>query len=50
MTAKLMREEFINERFLTEFFGVTGLQTKLTFRGGERKAASKISNEKRQRP
>jgi len=50
MTVNLMHEQFVNEQFLAEFFGVTRLQTKLSFRGGERKAASKISNEKRQRP
>ena len=43
-------KKFIQERFLAEFFGATTLQTRLFFRGGERKATWLILNEKRQRP
>jgi len=50
MMANLVHDQFMYEQLLAEFFGVTGLQTRWSFRGGERKAASKISNEKRQRP
>jgi hypothetical protein len=50
MMATSVREQFIRERFLAEFFRATTLQTGFFFRGGERKATWLILNEKRQRP